>query len=235
LKYVLVHGAWHGSWAWGLVIGPLRALGHDVIAVDLPSSGPTISELGDFTADCATVQGALDRLDGDAIVVGHSYGGQVISQATAGRPDVSHLVYVCAFMCDVGQSPTDINEGLPPTWIEIAGDGLAARVTTARETFFHDVDPQLAAQSQDRLQLQSLTAASTPLSAAGWHDIDSTYIICEDDRAIPVDRQQQMSRHASNTRRLNSSHSPFLSMPDAVIDILTSLADATAASSGRMS
>ena len=110
------------------------------------------------------MQGALDRLDGDAIVVGHSYGGQVISQATAGRPDMSHLVDVCAFMCDVGQSPADVNERLPPTWIEIAGDGLAARVTTARGTFFHDVDPQLAAQSQERLQFQSLKAASTPLS-----------------------------------------------------------------------
>ena len=228
MKYVLVHGAWHGSWAWDLVANRLRTLGHEVVAVDLPSSGPIAPELGDFAADCATVQQALDDLNAETIVVGHSYGGQVISQATSGRLNVTHLVYVCAFMCDVGQSMTDVLADNPPTWIEIVDGGSAVRVTRPRETFFHDVEPQLATQAEQRLQLQSLKAASTPLVAAAWHNINSTYIICEQDRAIPVDQQRQMSVHATNTRWLDASHSPFLSMPDTLVDILTAVSTLTA-------
>ena len=97
-----VSGAWHGSWAWHLITERLHDAGHDVVAVDLRSSGPDATSLGGFDDDVAVVRTALDALRASPIVVGHSYGGQVISAATAGRSDIAGLVYVCAFMLDNG-------------------------------------------------------------------------------------------------------------------------------------
>jgi pimeloyl-ACP methyl ester carboxylesterase len=217
---VLVHGAWHGSWAWDPVTDRLRDLGHDVVAVDLPSSGPDATSLGDFDDDVAVVCAALDALHASPIVVGHSYGGQVISAATAGRADITRLVYVCAFMLDVGESTTSALADQPPDWVEPLPDGIAVRVTDPVAVFYGDVEPPLAQQCAQRLHPQSVAAAATPLPAAGWHDIPSRYVICERDRAIPVAVQQAMSRHADEVVRLDASHSPFLSRPDELVALL---------------
>ncbi len=218
--FVLVHGAWHGGWAWDLVADRLRDAGHVVVAVDLPSSGSDPATLGSFDDDVAVVRAALDGVGGGAVVVGHSYGGQVISAATAGRHDVARLVYVCAFMLDVGESTTDALGADPPDWIEPVDDGRAVRVIQPAAVFYGDVEPALAERCVERLQLQSLAAAMAPLPAAGWHDLPSRYVQCEQDRAIPVGMQEVMSRHADEVHRLDSSHSPFLSQPDAVVALL---------------
>jgi pimeloyl-ACP methyl ester carboxylesterase len=217
---ILVHGAWHGSWAWDLITERLRHAGHDVIAVDLPSSGPDPTTLGGFDDDVAVVRAALDAVHASPIVVGHSYGGQVISAATAGRADIARLVYVCAFMLDVGESTTSTLADQPPDWVEPLGDGIAVRVTDPVAVFYGDVEPALAQRCAQRLHPQSLAAATATLPAAGWHHIPSRYVICEQDQAIPVSLQETMSRHADQVVRLDASHSPFLSRPDELVALL---------------
>jgi pimeloyl-ACP methyl ester carboxylesterase len=218
--FVLVHGAWHGSWAWDLITERLRHAGHDVIAVDLPSSGPDPTTLGDFDDDVAVVRAALDALRTSPIVVGHSYGGQVISAATARRADIARLVYICAFMLDVGESTTSALADQPAEWVEPLADGVAVRVTDPVAVFYGDVEPDLAQRCARRLHPQSVAAATATLPAAGWHDIPSRYVICEQDQAIPVSVQETMSRHADDVVRLDASHSPFLSRPDELIALL---------------
>ena len=217
---ILVHGAWHGSWAWQLITERLRNAGHDAVAVDLPSSGSDATSLGGFDDDVAVVRAALDDLRARPIVVGHSYGGQVISAATAGRADIARLVYVCAFMLDVGESTTSALADQPPDWVEPLPDGIAVRVTDPVAVFYADVEPDLAQRCAQRLHPQSVAAATATLPAAGWHDIPSRYVICEKDQAIPVSVQEAMSRHADEVVRLDASHSPFLSRPDELVALL---------------
>lgn len=217
---VLVHGAWHGGWAWDELATRLRAAGRDVVTVDLPSSGPDAEVLGDLAADASVVAAALDAIDGSCVLVGHSYGGQVISQASAGRTDVEHLVYVCAFMLDIGESLLGALDGEIPDWIELVADGTASRAHRNTEIFYADVDEAAAAACSSRLGLQSVSSFAAELNGAGWRDIASTYVVCEHDQAIPPPAQEAMSGRAGGVHHLASSHSPFLSMPDQLARIV---------------
>ncbi len=94
-KVVLVHGAWHGAWCWDGVVAQLDQLGVQSVAVELPFTG--------FADDVAAARSEIDAAEPGAVVVGHSYGGVVITQAAAGASHVRHLVYVAAFMTDIGE------------------------------------------------------------------------------------------------------------------------------------
>ena len=98
---LLVHGAWGGGWAWGYVQAELDALGVASTTIDLPSAGSAPSTMAD---DAAAIRAALEGLDGPAVVVGHSYSGVPVSEASAGNGKVKHLVYTCAILAEEGQS-----------------------------------------------------------------------------------------------------------------------------------
>lgn len=224
VTFLLVHGAWHGPWAWDQIVAELKGAGQAAVTVDLPSSGAQAGALGDLAADVAAVTEALDAIEGPKVLVAHSYGGIPITQAAAGREDVRHLVYVCAFMLDVGESLLGALDGAVPDWIELVADGAASRVTRPREVFYADVEDQLARASEDRLGLQSIPSFADPLTAAAWGGIPSTYVVCEQDQAIPLPAQEAMSARAGTVHRMPTSHSPFLSRPDDLAAILIDLA-----------
>ncbi len=217
LPVLLVHGAWHGAWAWDDLLPHLRELGHEVTVVDLPSGGGN----GDLLADVKVVRAALDAIDGPTVVVGHSYGGIPITGATAGRTDVAHLVYVCAFQLDVGESLLGALAGEVPPWIAIDAERGTSSVPEPLPVFFADVDPDRAAACAGRLKTQTLSSFGDPLSVAGWRDIASTYVACTEDQAIPYPAQQAMSQRATTVHTLHSSHSPFLSQPTQLAEIIS--------------
>lgn len=135
---VLVHGAWHGGWVWSALVPHLESAGLTVTVVDLPSSGAQ----GDLAADVEVVRAALAELDGPAILVGHSYGGLVISE-TATPKTVSHLVYVCAFMLPAGVALLDaVDHGLPK-WISVDEPNGVLRALTPETVFYGDVAQDL--------------------------------------------------------------------------------------------
>jgi len=103
--FVLVHGAGHGAWCWERTERDLAARGHSSVAVDLP--------LTSLEEDAAAVSECLDSLDGQAILVGHSYGGLVISKAAGDRTDVEQLVYVAAVLVDADESILTLASGFP--------------------------------------------------------------------------------------------------------------------------
>jgi pimeloyl-ACP methyl ester carboxylesterase len=213
---LLVHGAWHSSWAWQPLITELSDV--DVVTVDLPSSGTDPQSLGDLTADADAVRTALAGIEGPVVVVGHSYGGIPITEAASAELGVAHLVYLRAFQLDVGDSLVGSLGGVVPPWQELHATHV--RVTTPEAVFYNGVSPELTGQAVAHLQLQSTGSVAQPLSHAAWRELPSTYIVCEQDQAIPVFAQEAMSARADTVLRLDAGHSPFLSQPAELAAVL---------------
>jgi pimeloyl-ACP methyl ester carboxylesterase len=218
---VLVHGAWHGPWCWDPVMERLD--GVEVRTVDLPSSGPDAARLGGLDDDAAAVRKAIDGADGDVLVVAHSYGGAPVTQGAAGAQNVAHLLYLTAFMLDEGESLFGLVGGVAPEWWILAPDGQSLMPDGPEHLFYNDLPPEQAKEAAARLQPQSVPAVKQPINAAAWKDIPSTYVICDRDNAIPVPAQEMLAQRAGDVRRLDTSHSPFLSKPDEVVAILREL------------
>jgi pimeloyl-ACP methyl ester carboxylesterase len=215
-RVVLVHGAWHGSWAWERVVPLLREAGHEPVAVDLPSAGGT----GNLADDAALVREVIEQSTEPTVVVAHSYGGIPTTVATAGLSQVQHLVYVCAFLLDRDESLLGAIDHVVPPWIGVDEEAGVSRVLDPMTAFYLDVDPADAEAAVARLRTQTLASFADPVTAAGWHEIDSTYVLCTQDQAIPYVAQQAMSARAGTVHTMESSHSPFLSQPRELVTLL---------------
>lgn len=213
---LLVPGSWHGAWAYDLVRAALAGRGIAARAIDLPSNGGG-GTLGD---DAAAVRRALDESGEPTIVVGHSYGGIAVSEGAAGAPQAVALVYLCAFMLDVGESLIDALQHVLPPWLAVDQEAGTCRPDRPEEVLFDDCTAEQAQEAAARLVPQSLAALGTPQTAAAWRTCPSSYLICEADRAVPPAAQEAMSVRAGTVERLRSSHSPFLSHPDVVAALI---------------
>jgi len=218
-EVVLVHGSWHGSWCWDRLREELSALGRQSHVVDLPSmTGPAYG----LDADAKVVQEKVGSIDAPVLLLGHSYAGTVVSQASAGVGGVARLVYLAAFMMDEGQSLLTVVGELPP---EVE---LLPPPDDPIDLFYADVPAELARDAVSRLRPQSAQAVRDVQLGAGWRDIPSTYVLCEQDKAVPPSSQERMARQADEVWRLDTGHSPFLSMPAelaALVDELASTVD----------
>ncbi|MBK9180597.1 MAG: alpha/beta hydrolase [Acidimicrobiales bacterium] len=235
---VLVHGAWHGAWCWERLVDELAGRGVPSIAVDLPGHGASTGPLGDLYGDAAEVAATLDRVDGPAVLVGHSYGGAVTTVAAAGRRDVARLVYVTAFMLDAGEVVMDLARRPPePGEIGLLGaavrpraDGTAVLDPEACvPALYHDCDPATQAWAVDHLGPQPLVTFTQPVEVAAWRSIPSTYVVCSADRGVLPSHQRFMAGRADEVIELDAGHSPFLSRPS---ELAAALARA-AAEAGR--
>ncbi len=227
-ELVLVHGAWHGSWAWDPLIEVLHQRGWTATAVDLPSAGSR-SGIAD---DSAVVREALVACDGPVVVVGHSYGGYPITQAAAGVDQVIGLAYIAAARPAVGVATwTELPAPDEPAawpWVSIDHAAGVCHILDPVAMLYHDCPPELAAAAAARLVGQSLATFLESVTAAAWQQKPSAYLICEDDRAVPVAIQAQLANGAQHIERIAASHSPFLSQPHAVEAFLRRAVDAFA-------
>jgi pimeloyl-ACP methyl ester carboxylesterase len=224
---VLVHGAWHGSWSWEQVVPLLTEKGFAVRAVDLPSTGPDVEALGDLADDVATLRAVLDEIAGPKVLVGHSYGGLPVTEASAGRDDVLRLVYVCAFLLDVGVSLLDAAGGEPPAFWQISADGRWMTPGQPEQVFYADCPPDVTAAAVARLTPQSMSACTSPLRAAGWKTIPTTYVVADADAGLPAAVQELMAAgKAEDVRHIDSAHSPFFARPRELADMLVEVASA---------
>jgi pimeloyl-ACP methyl ester carboxylesterase len=200
------------------------------LAVDLPGHGASTAPLGDLYDDARHVADLLDRLGEPVVLVGHSYGGAVITEAGLRTPHVAHLVYLTAFVPDTGESMTSVAAlaGLPPEPEELLG---RARSRGEHSTLV--LDPQLAIPAlyghcatevqqaaAARLCPQSIASFVQPVTGAAWRTIPSTYVRCTDDRAIAINHQDVMAARCQHVTSLDTDHSPFASMPVATADLL---------------
>lgn len=219
MTVVLVHGAWHDPWHWSQVIERLSA---PTVTVDLPSCRVPY---GDMHDDATEVRRVLDGLS-DVTLVAHSYGGIPATQAAAGHPSVSHLLYLAAYNADVGEAlagfePADPGEAniRPATDCEMTSDGLLRiRPDRAAEVLFHDCPDAAAAIA--RLRPMSPTVLGQAPTAVAWRELPSVYAVCTNDRATAVSVQRRLSRRAQRVVEIDSGHSPFLAQPDQVAQLI---------------
>jgi pimeloyl-ACP methyl ester carboxylesterase len=220
---VLVHGAWHGSWCWEQVLPLLAARGITARTVDLPSVGGARGQ--NLSSDAAAVRKVIDAQPGPVVLCGHSYGGMVISLA-AETSRVVHLVYLCAFVPEEGQSLLDVGGGQHAPWICHDEDGnTIPDLARAAGLFYGDCDAPTQARAVARLRPQRAEAFSEAVPRPAWRRIDSTYIVCAQDMAMPPELQRGVfAPRMSRAIELDAAHSPFLSQPTALADALAAAA-----------
>ncbi|KAA9110399.1 alpha/beta hydrolase [Microbacterium rhizomatis] len=223
---LLVHGAWHGSWAWEPLAVILRSRGWEVRTVDLPTVHSQRKADLSLADDADAVAAAIADIDGPVTVVAHSYGGVPTTQG-ATDPRVQHIVYIAAFVLDEGESLLAAVGGVAPDWWHIDGPLATAGDSSQppASLFYGDLGDAEAAEYSAMLLPQSVKAFTDPVSTVAWRDRPTTYVITEQDAIFPVFAQEALAeRSGSATHRLVASHSPFLSMPGAVADIIESAA-----------
>ncbi|MES2169529.1 MAG: alpha/beta hydrolase [Actinomycetota bacterium] len=230
MELIFVHGALvrNGEWWWRTTAELLeQRTGIRSRALALPSCGETGSARGGLVADAAALRSALDDA-ADAIVVGHSYGGSVIAEA--GRhPAIAHLLYVSSYLPDAGQSQAAIMGGeSDPVSIADNGDGTLVLsgydATSFGERFLQDAGAATRQAAWARVTAQSAAAFLTPTTVAGWQGVDSTYLVCGQDRSTSVGLQRLHAARATRSVELPTGHHPFLSRPDLVVEQVEALA-----------
>jgi pimeloyl-ACP methyl ester carboxylesterase len=224
--FVLVHGAWHGSWCWTALTPLLVEAGHAVLAVDLPCDDPSAS----FDDSADVVVRETQQASGDVVLVGHSMAGQTIPLVAELRP-VRALVYLCALTAAPGRSLVEQLHAEPDmllpgyqAGLEVVDEQGTTRwrdAALARETFFGDCPVDAAEQAFAALRPQAITPYAEPCRLTARPRVPTTYVLCADDRIVnPAWSRRAAPAVADVVIELPGGHSPFLSRPQALADIL---------------
>ena len=230
---VLEHGAFADGSSWNGVIAALRADGYPVVAAANPLRGPA--------SDAAALRTVLDHVKGPKILVGHSYGGNVISEAATGDSQVKALVYVAAFLPAPGESALELTGKYPGSTLPDAldpvtytqADGTTAtdlyiRQDTFRHQFAADVPADRAALMAAAQRPVAQSALEEKATSAAWRTIPSWDIVTTRDLNIPVAVQRYMAERAhARTTEVAASHSVAVSHPRLVADVIERAARAT--------
>lgn len=218
---VLVHGAFADGSSWSKVIPLLLAEGYKVTAVSNP--------LTTFQEDVAATKRAIAAQDGPVVLVGHSYGGVIITEA-GNDPKVSALVYVAAFAPDAGQSIVEISKPFPPPpgpqTAGPIGDGFILLSPEGVATDFAQdlTEEEKALLIATQTQTSGSIFGAQPTQAA-WHTKPSWYIVASNDRMIAPEHEASMARQLkANTTTLPASHVVMLSHPKEVAKVIANAA-----------
>ncbi|MBX9396338.1 alpha/beta hydrolase [Streptomyces sp. TRM72054] len=234
---VLVHGAWADAAGWSTVVGRLQHAGYPVIAPAVPLRG--------LSSDAAYLAKLLEVTPGPLVLVGHSYGGAVITQAAAGNDRVQALVYVAAFIPDAGESAAALASKFPGSHLS---DDPAAPIPTALQPVPYDggIDLYLKAEKfrdvflSNRLSTQraavlaatqrpaSTIALGEPAQAAAWKTVPSYALVARADRTIPPAAERFMAaRAAARTVEADAPHAVHLTHPETVVRLICRAAKET--------
>jgi pimeloyl-ACP methyl ester carboxylesterase len=214
---IFVHGACvrDGHWWWSKMAEPLAEKGIASVAVALPSCGEAGDALGDLHDDVAACRDAIADADGSVALLGHSYGGMVITEAGA-EDQVSRLLYVTSVMPDAGQSQGELIGSEPAPWLDPSKDGtVGVHPDLIREFFLQDCDGATTEEAVARLTRQSITPFTQPPGKIAWRLKPTTYFVCTEDLATPAEVQRGRVREGARAVEFEAGHHPFLSRPDA--------------------
>ncbi len=233
--FVLIHGSWHGGWCFDLVRERLEAAGHHVETPDLPGMGGDDAALGAVTLDSwvdFVVNLCRRAPQRPVVLAGHSRGGLVVSQAAEKAPEaIDALVYICAMMLPDGLSRADFKqiEGANPPFDALisptpGGKGTVINGENPGAVFAHLSPPDLVEQAMARLVAEPHGPRSTPLrlTPERFGSVPRTYVECTADRTIPIESQRRMQQMVpgADVVTLWADHSPFLSRPEALSEVL---------------
>jgi pimeloyl-ACP methyl ester carboxylesterase len=213
---VLVHGLWADGSSWSKVIPILEKAGHRVIAVQLAAHS--------LADDVATVKRAIDLVGGPTIVVAHSYGGFVITNAAYNNKNVTGLVYVAAFAPDDGESAVKFVPvaSLPPGLLVFDSGGFAyLNPKMFHEAFVQDAN---ATEAETLAVVQKPAHQSLftePSGPPAWKQHPTWFAVSENDRIIPPDAQRQFAKRMNATTiSLNSSHASLVTHPNEIAELI---------------
>ena len=212
-EVVLIHGAWHGTWCWDGVVRELTDRGVSATAVELPFTG--------FDGDWQAARRAIESAGEGALVCAHSYGGVVVDRALVGLETIRAVVYLAAFINDGGGS---LGEEDIPLVRSIVVDGQWSTVDPGRvhELFYLDSDEAAVAAIAPRLRPMRLDAGAFLADSPARPVARTTYVICTEDKAIPPAMQRRMARQCDQVVEYPTDHSPFLTRPAELADLLAS-------------
>lgn len=227
---VLVHGAWADGSSWSKVVPLLEARGFHVVCVQNP--------LTTFAEDVAATKRMIDAQDGPVMLVGHSYGGAVITEA-GNNPKVVGLVYVAAFAPDQGESAASMGKPYGPTpgvgELRPIADGF---LVLSEKGVLEDFAPDLSSEEK-----MTLVATQTPtqgaalgstISAASWRNKPTWFVIASNDRMIaPQQERDSAKKMNAKTLTLSTSHVPMLSRPKEVADFISEAANGKSTSTAQ--
>jgi pimeloyl-ACP methyl ester carboxylesterase len=221
---VLVHGAWADGSCWSAVIEGLQAKGYHVSAPQFPESS--------LAADVARLRQVLNRQDGPTVVVGHSYGGQIMTSLSTDAPNVVALVYIAAFGLDEGETIGGLLAQGPPTaalaHLDIDEQGFAwIPEDDFVSHFAADIAP---AKAKVMFAVQQALSASTlgdVMGVPAWRSLPSWFMVAANDEAIPADAERLFAkRMGATTVEVASGHVAMVSHPEDVITLTESASDA---------
>ena len=214
VNIVLVHGAWSDGSGWLKVIPALQAAGHNVVAVQ--------NQMISLSGDAANTRAAIDAMQGPTVVVGHSYGGAVITSAAHGAQNVKALVYIAAFAPDEGEALGSFPPGPGAKFVAPGPGGL---LYIERAKF-----PEYFAGDLPHSEGAVLAAVQRPVGGAifgdkmgapAWKSIKAWYQVSEDDMMIPPDLEKKFaSRMSATTIALPTSHASLVSRPKEVAELI---------------
>ncbi len=242
MRFVLVHGGFHAAWCWDHTIAELQSLGHDAVAVDLPGHGALIDEESTLANRREAIVAAMLSGDEKCVLVGHSGGGFDATLAADARPDlVSHIVYLAAALPREGRTYPEAMAMRDDEQLEEDFDGDVAGMLShlhfdedgamtfadfdgAWEYFYHDCDEATARWAFERLGPERFGDTTvTPVSVPSfWEaDLPRSFIVCEQDRSMPRWLADTVARRLGVKQlTIDASHSPFLSRPRELAELL---------------
>lgn len=234
--YVLVHGAWHASWQWELVVPYLLETGAEVVAVDLPGRAGDARPLAEVSLPdyVDAVADVVASQSEPVVLVGHSLGGLTCSLVAERLPDrVQRLVYVAAMLFPAGKSVLDMIAEDPDALVGAAMDlhldegWSQILLDQADAVFYADCEPAAREQAKGRLLREPTGPLAVPLEITpeNFGRVPRSYIACRHDRAITFDYQMKMVEESpcESVVVMQTSHSPFLAAPEELAHHLLSL------------
>jgi pimeloyl-ACP methyl ester carboxylesterase len=230
---VLVHGAFADASGWNEVVGRLQSMGYPTIAPSNPLRG--------LPSDTAYIKSVIAQIDGPLILVGHSYGGMVITNAALGDPDVKGLVYVAAFAPAEGDSVGGLSGMFPGSMLTpenlvirdypttdpaVLGKEGYINPTVFREVFAGDLSRHTAATMAATQRPAELASLGQPSGPPAWATIPSWFIVSKNDNAIPAEVQRFMAERAGavKTVEVRASHVAMISKPGPVTALIVQAA-----------
>jgi len=217
---VLVHGAFADGSGWEAVFNILKKDGYTVAVVQHPETS--------YAEDVKFTKAVIDRQSGPVVLVGHSYGGAVITEA-GNHPKVAALVYIAAFALDTGESCATIEQGLPPATngIKPTDNGyFYIDPAVFHADFAADLPEAQAAFMAESQVLISADSFTSPVKTPAWKSKPTWYMVATSDRSINPNQERMMAKRANaKTVEVNSSHVAYMSHPKETAELIEEAAN----------